>query len=125
MRLGGNAVHTTAFEVNGAPLGKSTQKGDDSPYSYHHSSLGVFVRGQLHLWWLLDMGFTRSKDRGRVPLVNVDLWRRVMDIIFEAGANLIQTHSCKTTAHWWEVQREAFGERLHQTCGTHVQWGER
>ena len=59
-------------------------------YYYHHSLLGVGVRGQPHLWWVLDMGLTRSAERGRVPPEDKDVWKRVMDIIFEKDDNLIQ-----------------------------------
>ena len=90
MRFGGNPVHTTVFEVDGTRIGKFKQKEGETLYYYHHSLLGVAVRGQPHLWWLLDMGLTRSADRGRVPPEDKDLWRRVMDVIFEDGDNLIQ-----------------------------------
>ena len=90
MRFGGSKVHTTVFEVDGTRVGKFKQKEGDTMWYYHHAVLGVGVRGQPHLWWVLDMGLTRFAERGRVPPEDKALWKRVMDIIFEKDDNFIQ-----------------------------------
>ena len=61
MRFGGNLVHTTVFEVDGTRLGNSARKDGGSLYFYRHSLLGVFVRSQPHLCWLLDIASRKAR----------------------------------------------------------------
>ena len=90
MKFGGHPRNTRVLEVDGTRICKFKAWEDGKLYYYHNVILGVAVRGQPTLLWLLDVGLTRSAERSRVPPESLDVWMMVMNGIFEPGANLIQ-----------------------------------
>ena len=85
----GDGVHTYVVEADETRMGKFKTVVDGHLTYNHWVWLGVVARGDPTAIWLIEVGITHSREVGRVPPMEKDIWGNVCLAISTDNAKLI------------------------------------